>query len=196
MRSEFNDITYIGQEIDDFNTLEILPEYLRHFFANQNGLIAYHGGFHIRGCVINPLWHSLGYVWFGDLNLSNLFDCISQNDIPIAQDCFGDQYLIRDNSIIRLSAEIGDLEFLNLHFHDFLKKVQVDPISMLNIENIEQFKLKNGQLLSVFPPFSINTESTQMIRPIDFEQRIRYLSQLSKKINKLPDSTEIEFVIK
>ena len=188
----FQNTTYTGQKIDDFQCFNKLPDYLKDFFTNQNGFVALNGGFHIRGCVINPKWHSLGNVWFGDLNLPDLFDSLSPKDIPIAQDCFGDQYLIREDKVIKLSAETDDIVFLEKDFFEFLELVKADPIGFLNIENIDQFELKPGQLLSVFPPFCIKSESDISIKPIDLVDRILFLSNLSQHVKKLPDGTNIE----
>ena len=59
MTKQFKDITYLGSEIDDLDTYNLLPDYLKDFYLNNNGLIAYNGGLHIRGCVNFPEWHSL-----------------------------------------------------------------------------------------------------------------------------------------
>jgi len=193
MTTQLQNITYSGQKIDDFDTFDILPDYLKDFYSHQNGLIAYHGGLHIRGCVLIPKWHSLGYLWLGELKISDLFDCITPNDIPIAQDCFGDQYLIRDNQIIRLLAETGDLELLGMDFNDFIKQVGANPIETLNVENVDRFDLHPGQLLSVIPPFCIKSDSERLIKPIDSEERLRFLSYLSGQIRNLPDGSAIEF---
>jgi hypothetical protein len=192
MLEELQNTTYMGQEIDDTECFSRVPDYLKEFFIHQNGFIAFEGGFHICGCVLNPKWHSLGCFWYGELKLSNLFDSILPNDIPIGQDCFGDQYLIRENKIIKLLAESGDILFIGIGFNDFLKILLADPKGFLNIENIGHFKMKPGQLLSVFPPFCINSKSEISIKPIDLVDRILFLSYLSKQIKKFPDGTNLE----
>lgn len=192
MTVQLQHITYTGLKIDDLDTYDILPDYLKVFFLQQNGLIAFHGGFHIRGCVLTPDWHSLRKVWFGDLKLSGLFDLVSPDDIPIAQDCFGDQYLLRGNEVVRLMSETGDLQFLKIGFNDFLVQVSTDPAETLFIPNINHFNLQQGQLLDVFPPFCINTGAEHSIKPIPFEERLHYLSNLSRQINNLPDGTIVE----
>lgn len=184
--------TYIGQNINDLICYDKLPDYLKDFLSRQNGFIALEGGFHVRGCVLAPEWHSLGDAWFGGLKLSDLFDHLTPNDIPIAQDGFGDQYLIRDGQIIRLLSETGELEFLEIDFHTFLELVQTDPVGVLNVENMGRFGLKPGQLLSVIPPFCINTDSDRSIKPIDAEERIRFLSAFSRQIGHLPDGTKVK----
>jgi len=190
--SDLKNIIYIGKEIEDKDTFDILPDYLKDYYTRQNGLIAYHGGLHIRGCVLTPKWHSLGYVWFGALKLSDLFDCLTPNDIPFAQDCYGDQFLIRDNKIMRLLSETSDLEFLDIDFNNFIKKVKEDPKGFLKIGNTDKFALKPGQLVNVIPPFCINIDTERSFKLIDSEEQIRFLSYFSKQINKLPDGTIIK----
>jgi hypothetical protein len=192
MTEYLQNITYTGQKIDDFESFGRLPDYLKDFLSRQNGLIAFDGGFHIRGCVLTPKWHSLGYAWDGELKLSALFDNLTPNDIPIAQDCFGDQYLIRDNQIIRLLTETGDLEFLETDFYKFIELVEADPIGILNVVDIDRFDLKPGQLLSVIPPFCIKSKSDRSIKPVDSDERIRFLSSFSRQISNLPDGTNIK----
>lgn len=195
MIKHLHKITYTGGKIDDFQCFNNLPDYLKDFYTNHNGFVAFSGGFHIRGCVLNHQWHSLGNVWFGKCKLSDLFDSLTTKDIPVAQDCFGDQYLIRENKVIKLLAESNDIEFLEKDFFEFLELVKADPIGFLNIENIDQFDLKPGQLLSVLPPFCIKSESDISIKPIDFEERILFLSNLSQQIKNFPDGTNIEIKI-
>jgi hypothetical protein len=184
-------ISYIGKAIEDKDTFDILPVYLKDYYCQQNGLIAFHGGLHIRGCVLKPYWHSLGYSWFGEMKLSNLFDCLTINDIPFAQDCFGNQYLIRENQIIRLLAETSELEFLHIDFKSFIERANSNPEEFLNIEKIERFDLKPGQLLNVTPPFCLKSEAERSFKPIDSEERIRFLSYFSRQISNLPNGTNI-----
>lgn len=73
-----------------------------------------------------------------------------------------------------------------------MELVKADPIGFLNIENIDQFDLIPGQLLSVFPPFCINSDSDISIKPIDYLDRILFLSNLSQQVKKFPDGTNLE----
>ena len=193
MTEHLQNMKYTGQKIDDFDTFDILPDYLKDFYLNQNGFIAFNGGFHFRGCVEFPKWHSLKNVLFGDMKLSSLFDSVEINDIPFGQDCFGDQYLIRNNNIWRLSAETDEIENLGLDFQEFLKQIYCNPIEFLNIENIDNLTLNPGQLINVVPPFCIEAENGYSFKPIDTEEQILYLSNFSKQIKDLPNDTIIEF---
>ena len=85
MTQQLQNITYSGQKIDDIDTFDILPDFLKDFYLSQNGFVAFNGGFHFRGCVKTPKWHSIKEIWFGDIKLSRLFASVDINDIPFAQ---------------------------------------------------------------------------------------------------------------
>jgi hypothetical protein len=187
----YSEINYWGQDIDDFDTLEILPEYLKAFFLKQNGFIAFKGGLHIRGCVKEPRWHSLKEIWFGNNKLSNLFDSIETNDIPIAQDCFGDQFVIRNGGLWLLHSETDYMTDLGIDFIQFIQQVFINSSKFLNIENIQCLGLKPGQLINVVPPFCINSKDGYKFRPIDAIEQLNYLSFFSREIKGLPDWTNI-----
>jgi len=196
MIQHLQNIIYSGQKIDDFDTFDILPDYLKDFFLVQNGFIAFKGGLHIRGCVKTPSWHSINESWFGDIKLSGLFDSIDINDIPIGQDCFGDQFVIRHNSVWHLFAEIDEIVDLGLNFNEFIEQIYNSPKEFLNIDLIDNINLKPGQLINVVPPFCIKADKGYSFKPIGTESQIKYLSFLSKQIKNLPNGTTIDFEIK
>ena len=190
MTQRQSNITYFGDKIDDFDLFENLPDYLKEFYSITNGFVAFNGGLHIRGCVKSPSWHSLREYWIGDTKLTSLFSSIERDDIPFAQDCFGDQYVIRDNRIWRVSAETDEIENLEISFNDFLNAVDNNPIEFLNIENIEPNTLKPGQIFNVFPPFCVES-SEYSFKPVTIEEQIKYLSDFSKQIEKISDGKDI-----
>lgn len=190
MTQRLSNITYLGDKIDDFDLFENLPDYLKDFYSVTNGFVAFNGGLHIRGCVLSPKWHSLREYWIGDTNLKELFGSIERDDIPFAQDCFGDQYVIRDNRIWRLSAETDEIENLEISFNDFLGAVETKPLEFLNIEKIEPNTLGPGQIFNVVPPFCVES-SEYSFKPLQIEEQIRYLSDFSKQIKIIPDGRDI-----
>src|SRR3954466_4178623 len=101
-------------EITDHEILERLPDDYRSLLRQTNGFILFDGGLHVRGAVISPEWHSLRKVWPGDFALHRLFPAIEETDVPFAQDCLGDQFVLRAGVVYRLNAECGEIKSLEL----------------------------------------------------------------------------------
>ncbi|HYP98675.1 MAG TPA: hypothetical protein VER96_08375 [Polyangiaceae bacterium] len=149
---------YIGQKIDDLEILAHLPAEYRRLLETANGYVAYHGGLHIRGACLLPEWHSLRSAWFGEEAIHRLFAQVLPEDIPFAEDCLGDQFILRDNLVWKLRAESGDLVALELTLAEFDAAARSDPNDFLELGPLHQFRseggsLLPGQLLSVYPPF-------------------------------------------
>lgn len=97
-------------------------------------------------------------AWEGEYALHLLYPDVRESDIPLAEDCFGDQYLLRDGLAIRLTAETGEIEEMNCDWAEFLAKIEADPIGYLNLDYLERFREQFGPLspglhISVYPPF-------------------------------------------
>src|SRR5258708_35360566 len=89
-------LTFRGPSIDDPDILEHIPNELAELLRQINGFIHSRGGLHVRGACHNPSWHSLRSIWHGDHALHRGYQTVRESDIPFAQDCFGDQFLMRD----------------------------------------------------------------------------------------------------
>ncbi|MCB0664757.1 MAG: hypothetical protein KDC80_02995 [Saprospiraceae bacterium] len=170
---EFRGITYKDEMITDQATLQRLPPDLKNFYREINGLVAYQGGLHIRGCVKDPSWHSLRRVWSDDWALHRKFATLTEHDVPFAQDCLGDQYFWRLGTIWRLYWDDGEVEDLELELYDFFDEVHLDPIDFLDLEPLvyylEQGKtLSPGFLLRSDPPLSIDAEHYEFM-PVSIE---------------------------
>ena len=192
---------FLGPPIDDLDLLERLPLEHRSLLARSNGYVAYNGGLHIRGACIAPEWHSLRQAWDGDFALHRLFPTLDPGDIPFGQDALGDQYILRGSSVFRLLAETGDLEDLGLGLVGFDAAVRANPVDFLNLGPLEAFRaeggrLEPGQLLSVYPPYCVDTgTANRSFRAVAAADRIRFLASLAAQIRNLPDATAIEFKI-
>ncbi len=184
---------YVGPPIDDPEILELVPIALREFLTRCNGYVAFHGGLHMRGACRSPVWHSLRHWWLGAGALHALFPSVDPSDVPFAEDGLGDQYLLRDGLVHRLSAEVGELECLEVDLEDFDAAVRADPIDYLSLEPLEEFRagggvLEPGQLLSVFPPFVLKESAAGVsYRAIATEDRIRFLADFARQIASVPD---------
>src|SRR5687768_2159879 len=188
---------YIGPAIDDREILGHLPAELRHLLEHTNGYVAYHGGLHVRGACHAPEWHSLRFAWFGENALHALFPAVEPADIPFAEDALGDQYVLRNGVVCRLSAESGEIESLELDLIGFDAAVRADPIGFLALAPLEDFlaqggALGPGQLLNAYPPLIAKESSSGVsYRPIPALEQRRWLADLARQLRDVPDCTRI-----
>ena len=188
---------YTGPSIDDDAILVLLPVDLRELLRQCNGYVAFHGGLHVRGACLSPTWHSLRYWWRGAGALHVLYSEVDENDIPFAEDALGDQYLLRGGIVHRLSAEVGELQSMNVDLRRFDACVREDPVDYLSLGPLEEFRAKGGvlapgQLLSVFPPFATKESRAGVsYRAISTEDRIRFLAEFARQIANVQDGGRI-----
>lgn len=190
-------LTYSGPAISDPDIINRVPEAYSRLLNQVNGFIAFDGGLHVRGAVLSPKWHSLRVVWTGDLALYRLYPELRETDIPFGQDYLGDQFVMRDDVVYRLSGETGKLESLQTDFDGFLKHAQEDPVNYLYLEPLLQFqseggKLEPGQLLNILPPFIMKeSEDGVSMQAISLFDQIKFLSDFSSQIAGARDGTEV-----
>jgi hypothetical protein len=188
---------YLGPPVDDPEILDLLPSPYRNLLERANGYVAYHGGLHVRGACMKPRWHSLREAWFGQDAIHRLYPAVQESDVPFAEDALGDQFLLRDAVVHRLSAETGDVESLHVGLYDFDQAVRSDPVDYLSLAPLENYHLQGGtlapgQLLSVFPPFVLRTDrSDSSYRAIDSLDRRRSLAALARQLRELPDGAQV-----
>lgn len=161
---ELVDVTYQGPEIDDTDLLSELTGDLRGLLETINGFIQFHGGLHLRGACSKPDWHSLRLVWKGDEALHTKYESLTPSDIPFAQDCIGDQFLLREGKVFRLVGETGEIKAAASGLTSFLEAANADPLEYLQLQPLYQLhreggKLEPGELILVYPPFCMK-EST------------------------------------
>jgi hypothetical protein len=193
--------TYKNETIEDRTTFNLLPNELKEFFLKCNGLVALNGGIQFKGCVNKPKWISLHETWNGDSKLCDVYEVVEQNDIPIAQDAFGDQYLYRTANIFKLNCESGDLENLNCTLEQFIKNIETDAIDYLSLQQIVALKemgieLKDGEMMNVYPPFMFNSENERSYKPVPAIEQINYLKNLYIQTKNLEDGQPIKMEIK
>jgi hypothetical protein len=205
---QFEDITFVGDSLmhggsTDVTTLERVPADLRMVLEQTNGLVAYRGGFHLRGAVLQPAWHALAAAWEGPAALHARYPAVRESDVPFAQDALGDQFVLRDGQVWRLTGETGDLEPQESSLTQFLTEVATDPHVTLDLSPLRQFEaqggtLAPGQLLSVYPPYVFATEGSgqRSFKAIPAADRLAFLAHLAAQIADLPDGTPVEFIIR
>ncbi|RFP65660.1 hypothetical protein D0N36_08190 [Hymenobacter lapidiphilus] len=192
-------ILYTGGELTDLVTLARLPTYLQAFLRAQNGVVAYFGGLHIRGCVAAPGWHALAQVWQGERALWRTYGELRKSDIPFAQDCVGNQFLLRGDAVLLLDTETGELANLDVDFKHFLFGAEKFPMDALGLEPLRAFQqaggmLQPGQLLSLYPPLCLatNGRSTPATQAVPVAKRLDWLADFYRQIKDLPDGQAVK----
>jgi hypothetical protein len=197
---DFAGVTYVGPEPDDPEALERVPDDLRHFLDEVNGLVAFDGGLHIRGASKVPAWHSLRHVWFGSLALHTLYDSVLADDVPFAEDAVGDQWLLREGEVLRLQTESGHVEPLGQTFGAFLEAVAETPVDTLGLQPLMQFQAEGGELtpgmlLAVYPPFCTKESADGVtLRAISATERVECLADFSRQMPAAGSTFRIDIV--
>ena len=190
-------LSYVGASLDDVEILPRLPPAYTRLLASQNGFVAFAGGLHVRGAVLEPHWHSIRAALVGPDALHGLFDALTPADVPFAQDALGDQYILRNDSVSRLDAETGTLDPMHLDLDGFLVAATADPVRVLRLQPLLNFQqlggeLRPGQLISVYPPFLFRTDSNiRSYAAVSALERIRMLAKLVRETRSLPEGTKV-----
>lgn len=191
------DLTYVGPEPDDPETLAALATEHRELLAELNGFVAFGGGLHLRGACLAPAWHSLREAWWGARALHRLFAAVEPDDVPFAEDALGDQYLLRAGRVWHLSGETGEITPREVGLEQFLAEAIDDPVAYLGLEPLERFEhegghLEPGQLLSAYPPFCTKESANGVeLRAIPAADRLGFLSQLAAHVSGLGDGQRL-----
>ena len=192
----FSDITYTGPAIDDVALLGRLDDAHRALLERTNGLIAFGGGLHIRGICEEPAWHSLKAAWEGPEAYHRLYPELLADDVPFAQDAFGDQWLLRDGFVIRLNAEDAVITETGLRLEEFIEAACDDPVDFLALELFEEWRgdggvLEPGMLLRIHPPAcSEEALSGVSVVAVTARQRFVELVNLAHAIRSLPPADD------
>jgi hypothetical protein len=190
---ELLNITYQGEPIDDFDILDSLPPALASLLQQINGFIQFNGGFHLRGACWQPEWHSLRTAWFGDRAFHRLYSQVMPEDIPFAEDCMGDQFLLRGETLYHLSGETGELTVLEWSFRQFIQEIQTNPVEVLSLQPLLQFQQKGeilqpGYLLAAYPPFCTKESANGVsLSAVSSRNRYQFLADFASQIQKLSE---------
>lgn len=188
---------YVGPPIDDLDILARLPSAISAALETMNGFVSGDSSLHVRGACHEPLWHSLRYAWDGPQSLHELYPSVEATDIPIAEDCFGDQYLLRDSRVLHLTGESGDVEVLRVGWEEFIARAKANAVDFLGVHELRRFHreggtLAPGQSLSVYPPFIAKSEAPRSLRAVSSSEHISWLADLARQIRTLPDGTSVK----
>jgi len=192
MSMEFKGVTFQSIEPLDKDLLARLPDDLKDFYQSSNGIIAFNGGLHIRSCVNTDSWNSLGRYWNGEKSLHRDYPNLLSSDIPFAQDCLGDQFFMRDDSIWLMSAETGEVMDLEVELDEFLELSIEDPVEFLAMEPLlhhmdSEGALPLGHLVHVVPALSLDLpeETAYHIDALPIDERMAWLKEFYLKEGKI-----------
>ena len=185
-------ITWKGDSIEDIEILSELPADLVRVLSDTNGFILHEGAVHVRGACLTPEWHSLRATWRGPKAFHILYDSVRPSYIPFAQDQVGDQFLIRETVVLRLSAETGEIKRLADSLQAFFSRVSSDIEGFLNV-GLGQ-RMQPGQLLHAYPPFCFRESGAgASLAPLPASEVILFHADLARQIRDVPDGGEVEF---
>jgi len=200
-RMDLPGLTYRGAAIDDVEIIDRLPTELQQLIAQRNGFVAFRGGLHVRGACTAPDWHSLRVAMEGPASFAARFRTIKKDDVPFAQDVFGDQFVWREGKVYKLDSYADQLEEVAGGVVDFFLKVQQDPIALLELGHLTQFEgtgetLRPGELLMEWPPFVVSESRKGVsLRRIPAAERLEFLADIAKQLRGVADGTKVEFKI-
>lgn len=192
-------VTFTGPPLDDGEVLDRLPANLVKLLRQINGFIQFHGGLHVRGACREPDWHSLRDAWDGEAAFWRLYPEVQRADVPFAEDCMGNQFLLRDGVAHKLAAETGEVESLGVGLREFFEAVAADPIEYLSLHPLLQFQRDGGscglgQLLAAFPPFCTKESAAGVsLAAISAGERRRFLADLAAQLRDVPEGGKIDF---
>jgi len=187
-------VTFAGSVVDDPEFLSLLPEELTSLLRDTNGFVLFHGGLHVRGAVRSPAWHSIRAMMEGEEALHKLYASVMQTDIPFAEDCVGDQFLLRAGEVWCLQAETGDIEKTAGSLAVFWAAIAKDPYEVLNFN--PDLRLEPGQLLHAYPPFCTKESKRGVsLKPVPALELIRFHADFAKQIAALPEGTSIKIKV-
>jgi hypothetical protein len=195
-------ITYTGPEFDETsNIIEILPDNLVSLLRQINGFVQYGGGLHLRGVCNEPEWHSIENMMIGPFSLHNSYPAITDTDIPFAEDCVGDQFLLRNRNVIKLFSETGEVEEYGFGLATFLNNASENTVEFLGMEPLLQLQneggeLKPGELIHVYPPFCTKeAENGVSLKAVPSSEALLYLADFSKQISGLGEGEQFKVKI-
>jgi hypothetical protein len=191
---ELSNVTFIGPPFEEAPALvAALPDNMVGLLRQINGFILLQGGLHVRGICATPEWHSLASVLAGPGALHAQYPALLASDVPFAQDCVADQYVLREGVVYKLEAETGQLSSRGLALSEFFASAQTNPIEFLGIQLLLRYQqgggvLLPGQVLNVYPPFCTQEAAQGVsLRAVPVGEALAFLADFSRQISSLAD---------
>lgn len=196
---ELSNVTFIGPPFEPGSSIvAALPNNLLGLLRQINGFILLEGGLHLRGVCAEPQWHSLASVLTGPQALHTLYPELRETDVPFAQDCVADQYVLRDRVVYKLEAETGTFSSLGLSLPEFLAAAEANPAEFLGMQPLQRYQqdggaLQPGQVLHVYPPFCTQEAASGVsLKAVPFGEAIAFLSAFARQAPGLAPGQQLQ----
>jgi len=194
--------SYAGPPFDHQSSIaDQIPADLLAVLRAVNGFVQFGGGLHVRGVCRDPQWHSLEEAWRSATAISRSYPNVEDSDVPFAQDCVADQFLLRSGIVHRLFAETGAVESLDVDLDGFLASARKDPESYLGMGPLIQLQrqghqLAPGEVVHVYPPLCTKEASSGFsTKAIPVTEALAYLAQLSDQLSRLSDGAQFSIKV-
>ena len=190
-------VTYQGPPLESPEKLQQLPGDLIELLWQINGFVAYAGGLHVRGMVEEPNWHSFERYCSGEMALHKLFRELEEYDLPFAQDFMGNQFVLRDQEVLRLRGDTGRIRNLGVDVAGFLGKVREDPIGYLQLELLAEYhqlhgSLEPGFLVHSMPPLCMRRDDKKLaLKSAPVDNVLSFLANFARQIADVPEGEEV-----
>ena len=109
-------------------------------------------------------------------------------DVPFAQDCLGDQFFLRDDTVWLLSAETGEVIDMEVDLDGFIETSIEDPVDYLAMEPLVSYmdlhgELEPGHLVHIVPALSLDLpeDTTYHLDSLPVQERLKWLVSFFKE---------------
>lgn len=193
--------SYEGPAFDPGYRPDGLPDDLFDLLAETNGYVGMNGSLHFRGIGDVPDWHSLERVWRGAEALHERYAAVLEADVPFAQDCLGDQYLLRDGKVFCLQAETGEVEALKTGLGGFVLQAMAKPDDVCGAAFVrrladEGHELQPGELIHVYPPMCFEEAADGVsLRAVPALDLLDWHADLALQLAEIEDGERVKIEI-
>jgi hypothetical protein len=140
-------------------------------------------------------------AWRGPAGFAALYPAVRAEDVPFAEDCLGDQYLLRGTAVFRLAGETGTVTTTELDLAGFLQRVNEDAVRFLGLQPLLSYerdggRLRPGELLTAYPPFC-TAEAAQgvSLKAVPAGQVHAFLADLARQLAGAPTGAKVRFKV-
>ncbi len=110
----------------------------------------------------------------------------------------GDQFLLREGRVFRLTLETAFLENMNLSLPEFLREAEENPVDLLQMHPLLKLqkqsegrgasRLAPGQLIHAYPPYSTAQAADGVsLRAVPADQQLDFELEFFRKLRDLKD---------